>query len=295
MGVPCRRAIASFPGRTLPCRRCHFCLAGAPYYFCENLDDYGNSLGCSDPPHLFGGWAEHMVLLPGTPIFRVSDVLPDEVAVLTEPMSVTHGLDTARSLAPGLGGTAFGDSVAVVGVGPLGLCHLVKARLTGCGKLIAIDRLPSRLAFAEELGATLTLNVDETDFNERRARILEHTGGLGADIVVDCSGVPETFPEALRLARFGGVVVEAGAFVDLGPVSVNPSADICTRNVCVLGVGGETASSYAPVLELMAQSLDLLPLEAIVTHRFGLAHAGEALELSQTDAALKVVIDPSLQ
>ena len=115
------------PGANVPCRRCHFCLAGAPYYFCENLDDYGNSLGCSDPPHLFGGWAEHMVLLPGTPIFRVPDVLPDEVAVLTEPMSVTHGLDTARSLAPGLGGTAFGDSVAVVGVGPLGLCHLVKA------------------------------------------------------------------------------------------------------------------------------------------------------------------------
>ncbi len=218
----CRRAIASSPAANVPCGRCHFCLAGAPYYFCENLEDYGNSLGCSDPPHLFGGWAEHMVLLPGTPIFRVPDELPDEVAVLTEPMSVTHGLDTARSLAPGLGGTAFGESVAIVGVGPLGLCHLVKARLTGCGKLIAIDRLPSRLAFAEELGATLTLNVDETDFDERRARILEHTGGLGADIVVDCSGVPETFPEALRLARFGGVVVEAGAFVDLGPVERQP-------------------------------------------------------------------------
>ncbi len=282
------------PGANVPCGRCHFCLAGAPYYFCEHLDDYGNSLGCSDPPHLFGGWAEHMVLLPGTPIFRVPNELPDEVAVLAEPMSVTHGLDTARVLAPGLGRAAFGESVAVIGVGPLGLCHLVKARLTGCGKLIAIDRLPSRLAFADEVGATLTLNVEHSDVDERRARILEHTGGLGADVVVDCSGVPETFPEALRLARFGGVVVEAGAFVDLGSVSVNPSSDICTRNVCVLGVGGETASSYAPALELMARSLDLLPLEAIVTHRFGLAGAADALEVSQTDAAVKVVIDPSL-
>ena len=62
----------------------------------------------------------------------------------------------------------------------------------------------------------------------------------------------------------------------------------------MLGVGGETASSYAPALELMARSLDLLPLEAIVTHRFGLAGAAEALEVSQTDAAVKVVIDPSL-
>ena len=113
-------------------------------------------------------------------------------------------------------------------------------------------------------------------------------------MVVDCSGVPETFPEALRLARFGGVVVEAGAFVDLGPVGVNPSADICTRNLCVLGVGGETARSYGPALELMARNLDVLPLELIVSQRFGLAGAAEALELSQTDAAIKVAIDPML-
>jgi threonine dehydrogenase-like Zn-dependent dehydrogenase len=282
------------PGANVPCGRCHFCLNGAPYYFCEQLHDYGNSLGCSDPPYLFGGWAEQMVLLPGTPLFRVPDELPDEVAVLTEPMSVTHGLDTARVLAPGLGGAGFGETVAVVGVGPLGLCHLVKARLTGCGKLIAIDRLRSRLAFAEELGATMTLNVEETDADERLTRVREHTAGLGADVVVDCSGVPETFPEALRLARFGGVVVEAGAFVDLGSVGVNPSADICTRNVCVVGVGGETARSYGPALELMARSLDVLPLERIVSHRFGLAEAGEAVELAQTDAAIKVAIDPTV-
>jgi len=283
------------PGANVPCGTCRFCLAGAPYYFCEQLDDYGNSLGCANPPHLFGGWAEHMVLLPGTPLFRVPDELPDEVAVLTEPMSVTHGLDTARVLAPGLGGAAFGETVAVVGVGPLGLCHLVKARLTGCGKLIAIDRMSSRLAFAEELGATLTLNAEETDTDERLARVREHTDGLGADVVVDCSGVPETFPEALRLARFGGVVVEAGAFVDLGSVGVNPSADICTRNICVLGVGGETAQSYGPALELMARNLDVLPLERIVSHRFGLAGAAEALELSQTAATIKVAIDPRLE
>lgn len=292
-GAPLAPGDRIVPGANVACGRCHFCLAGAPYYFCERLDDYGNSLGCAEPPHLFGGWAERMVLLPGTPLFRVPDEVPDEVAVLTEPMSVTHGLDTARTLALGLGGAPFGDAVAVVGAGPLGLCHLVKARLTGCGKLIAIDRLPSRLAFAEELGATLTLNVAETDLEERVARVREHTGGLGADVVVDCSGVPETFPEALRLARFGGVVVEAGAFVDLGEIGVNPSSDICTRNVCVIGVGGETARSYAAVLELMARSLDVLPLRQLVSHRFGLAEAASALELAQTDGAIKVAIDPA--
>jgi threonine dehydrogenase-like Zn-dependent dehydrogenase len=280
------------PGANVPCGACHFCLNGFPYYYCEQLDDYGNSLGCGEPPHLFGGWAEHMVLLPGTPIFRVPDELPDEVAVLTEVMSVTHGLDTARALTAALGGAPFAESVAVVGVGPLGLCHLIKARLLGCGELIAVDRLPSRLSLAEQFGATLTLHADETDADERLARVREHTGGRGADVVVDCSGVPATFPECLHLVRYGGVVIEAGAFVDLGPVHVNPAADVCARNVCVLGVGGETSTSYAPVMRLLARNLDRLPFERIVTHRFGLEQAAEALDVSQRDGSMKVLIDP---
>lgn len=277
------------PAANVACGRCRFCLDGAPYYFCEHLEDYGNSLGCAEPPHLFGGWAEHMVLLPGTPIFRVPDGLPDEVAVLTEPMAVTHGLDTARALT----GSRFGETVCVVGAGPLGLCHLVKARLTGAGRLIAIDRLPSRLAFAEELGATLTLHAGETDADERLARVREHTGGLGADVVVDCSGVSETLPECLRLARFGGVVIEAGAFVDMGAVAINPN-DLCTRNLSVLGIGGETAQSYAPALELMTRNLATIPLERIVTRRFALGDVAEALEVAQTDAVVKVAVDPTL-
>jgi L-iditol 2-dehydrogenase len=246
------------------------------------------------PPYLFGGWSEYMVLLPGTPIFRVPDDLPDEVAVLTEVMSVTHGLDTARTVAAALGAPPLGESVAVVGVGPLGLCHLIKARLLGCGKLVAVDRFPSRLALAEKFGATLTLNVDETDAEERIARIREHTGDRGADVVADCSGVPETFPECLHAVRVGGVVVEAGSFVDLGPVGVNPTADICTKNVCVIGVGGETSTSYAPVMELMARNLDRLPFDSVITHRFGLDDAQEALEVAQANGAMKVLIDPRL-
>ncbi len=287
-GTPVRPGDRIVPGANVTCGRCYFCLNAFPYYYCEQLADYGNSLTCKEPPHLFGGWAESMVLLPGTKIFRVPDELPDEVAVLTEVMSVTHGLETARLLS----GAPFAESVAIVGVGPLGLCHLIKARLLGCGKLIAIDRLPSRLALAEEFGATLTLHADNTDEEERLERVREHTGSRGADVVVDCSGVPETFPECLRLARFGGVVVEAGAFVDLGAVRVNPAADICTRNVRVLGVGGETATSYVPVMQLMARNLDRLPFELIVTHRFGLGRAQEALEVSQADGSMKVVIDP---
>jgi len=162
-GTPLRAGDRIVPGANVPCGRCWYCLNEQPYYLCEQLEDYGNSLNASRPPALFGGWAELMYLLPGTPIFRVPGSLPDEVAVLTEVMSVTHGVETARRV----GGFEFGESVVVCGVGPLGLCHLVKSRLLGCGELIAVDRLGSRLELAVGLGATLAL--DASTLGPRRA------------------------------------------------------------------------------------------------------------------------------
>jgi len=281
------------PGANVACGRCHFCRNAYPYYMCENMQDYGNSLHCGPAPHLFGGWAEYLYILPNTPIFSVPDDLPDSVAVLTEIMSVTHGIETAQSLLGLVGGARFANSVAVLGLGPLGLCHLIKARLLGATRLIATDRFVSRLELAGAFGATLTLNVDDTEMPERVAAARSHTAGLGPDIVLDCSGFPSTFVEALRMVRPGGVVVEAGTFVDMGPVSVNPNSDICTRNVNVLGVGGETATSYLPSMRLMAANLARFPFDRIVTHRVALDDAQAAVELAQTDAAMKVVIAPN--
>src|SRR5207244_3978062 len=110
-------------------------------------------------------------------------------------------------------------------------------RLLGCGELIAVDLLPSRLRVAERFGATLTIEASAVPREGRIELVRQQTGGRGADVVIDCSGVAETFPEALTLVRWGGTVIEAGAFVDLGPVPVNPNRDICTRNSCVLGRG----------------------------------------------------------
>ena len=289
-GTPLRPGDRVVPGANVPCGACWYCLNDHPYYLCEHLEDYGNSLDVRRPPSLFGGWSELMYLLPRTPIFRVPDELPDELAVLTEVMSVTHGVETARRVAE----VDFGESVVVYGVGPLGLCHLIKSRLLGCGRLVAIDLFPSRLEAAGALGATLTLNASELDDDELVARVREHTT-RGADVVHDCSGVPQTFSNALRMVRVGGIVVESGAFVDLGPVELNPNRDICTPNVTVIGIGGERATSYAPSLELLARNRDRLPLDLIVTHRLPLEAAAEAVELAQRDGAMKVVLDPNLK
>jgi threonine dehydrogenase-like Zn-dependent dehydrogenase len=292
-GEPLRPGDRVVPGANVPCGRCYYCTGGYPYYFCQHLEDYGNSLNCAQPPYLLGGWAEYLYLLPRSRLFRVPEELPDEVAVLTEVMAVTHGVETAMTLLGLQGASPSGYTVAVLGVGPLGLCHVIKARLSGASTIIATDRLRGRLEMAGMFGADLLLDVTGTDGPERAAAVATATRGLGADIVIDCSGFPDTFTEALALVRTGGVVIEAGTFVDMGPVPVNPNSAICTRSVTVLGIGGEKASSYEPSMRLLAANLGRYPFGEIVTHRFGLSEVAEALAVAQSGEAMQVVVDPA--
>ena len=293
-GVLLKEGDRVVPGANVPCGSCYYCLNSYPYYFCQHLEDYGNSLNVGRYPSLFGGWSQYMYLLPRTPIFRVPDGLPDEVAVITEVMAVTHGVDKGIAVLGLQGGSRSGFSVAVLGTGPLGLCHLIKSRMLGAGMVIATDVLPGRLEFADQFGVDLALDASSTDAAQRAAAILDATHGRGVDLVLDCSGVPSTFTEALKVVRTGGVVVEAGAFVDMGPVQMNPNSDICTRNVAVLGIGGELATEYEPAMRLMTANLDRYPLTSITTHILPMDRAHEAVMLAQSGDAMQVAVDPRL-
>jgi len=280
-------------GANVSCGTCYYCINNYPYYFCTSLEDYGNSLNISKAPSLFGGWSEYMYLLPRTPLFRVPENLPDEVAVITEVMAVTHGVDSAIKILGMNGGSSAGFTVGVLGVGPLGLCHLIKAKLLGAGLIVGSDVLPSRLKFAEEFGLTIGLDASKSTPTQRLVSVLEITHGRGLDIVLNCSGVPSTFTEALRMVRVGGVIVEAGTFVDMGPVQINPNSDICTRSVSIIGIGGEKATEYLPSMQLMAANLDKYPFEKITSHIFGLEQAQEAVIFAQSNEAMQVAIKPS--
>jgi threonine dehydrogenase-like Zn-dependent dehydrogenase len=279
------------PAPNLTCGRCRFCLGqGYPYYLCTALEDYGNSLSCASPPHLLGGWSELMYLLPGTRLFRVPDALPSELAALTELVAVTNGFDRSRALP---GGFAFGDTVAVIGVGPLGLMHLAKAEMMGAGALIAVDMMRERLEHARGFGADLLLDASRTTPEERLELVREATGGIGADVVVSCSGQATTMIEGLDMVRPGGTVIEAGAFVDMGPVPINPNSQVCIKGVTLLGIGGETLDQYRPALDMLTRHRERLPFARAITHRVSLDEVGSALELAQTGAAMKVLVAPN--
>jgi len=293
-GTPLREGDRVVPAANVACGKCYYCRNAYPYYMCSQLKNYGNSLSCNTPPSLTGGWSEYLYLLPNTPIFRVPSSLSDEVAVITEVMAVTHGVDFAQGILQLHGRPSYGYTAVVLGVGPLGLCHVVKSRMCGAGEIIATDRFDDRLGLAQELGADQVWNITEMPIEERVSALLEVTHGRGADLVIDCSGVPATFEESLKLVGPGGVIVEVGAFVDLGTIAVNPSADICSPNVSIFGVGGETTGSYEPSLALMAATSERYPLEKIVTHKLALETAEKALRIAQSSEAMQVVFDPAM-
>lgn len=281
------------PTANLTCGRCAFCLdTRHPYYLCESTEDYGNSLSCETPPHLFGGWAELMYLLPGTHLFRVPDGLDSQLAAITELVSVTHGLDTARALAGSTGrGFRTGDTVLILGMGPLGMVHLLKADLLGAGRVIAVDVLPPRLDLAKACGAAAALDAAALTPVELLATVQDLTGGVGVDVVVDCSGHHGTFAQALALARPGGTVIEAGAFVDTGRTEIDPNRDVCVKDITILGIGGDELRQYAPSLRLLARHQDRF--KPLITHRVGLDEVADALDLAQTGAAMKILVAPN--
>jgi threonine dehydrogenase-like Zn-dependent dehydrogenase len=289
-GAPLAEGDRVVLGANLACGSCYYCRHGFEYFFCANMEDYGNSLGASRPPHLFGGWAEYLYALPGSFLFKVPDDLPSELAVFTEIMAVTSSLDKAKQFSTlATEGFRSGDTVVVQGVGPLGMCHVMKARMLGAGNVVAIDRSAYRLGLALELGADYALNVAETDARQRLDFVRDLTHGRGADVVVECAGVPQVVPEGLDLLRPGGMYLEVGNFSDLGAVPINPHL-ICSKNIRMIGVGGEAITAYAPSMELLRRYRKHYPLEKFVSHRYPIEEAEAALRQSMADDSMKVVI-----
>ena len=292
-GIPLRVGDRVVVGSNVCCGECYYCRHDFPYYCCEKTTDYGNNLSAKNPPHLFGGWAQYMYIVPGSFLVKVPDELPSEVAVLTEIFAVSVGLDRAKQMSSFPSESfRFDDTVVVLGVGPLGMCFLMKARMLGAGTIIAADRSDYRLNFAKRLGADQVINVGRNSQAERRQMIRELSGGRGADVVIECAGVPQAVPEALEMLRVGGLLVEAGNFSDLGEVPISPHRHLCAKNVRILGVGGEEPAAYGPSMRQMARYMKHYPLREFVTHRFGLRDVDLAMQKSVDIESMKVVLEP---
>jgi threonine dehydrogenase-like Zn-dependent dehydrogenase len=292
-GVPLHKGDLVVVGPNVSCGSCYSCRHNFPYYLCEKTVDYGNNISAKNPPHLFGGWSQYLYVVPGSFLVKVPEELSPEMAVLAEIMAVTVGLDRAKQISAFPSESfRFDDSVVVLGTGPLGMCFVMKARMLGAGTIIAVDLSDYRLRFAAKLGADHVINAATATEPERLAMVRELTHGRGADVVVECAGVPQAVRESLDMLRVGGLLVEAGNFSDMGEVAISPHRHLCAKNVRILGVGGEEPAAYGPSMRQMARYAKQYPLKEFVTHRFGLRQVEDAMKKSMAADSMKVVIDP---
>lgn len=278
------------------CGKCWYCKNMPTYPWCEHmLFSYGNMRSCNDFKHLYGGFSEYMYFEPGTRLYKVPDGLPDEMAVLTEVMCVTATLDKAKEFNSfSLEGFNFNDTVVIQGVGPLGLAHVIKARMMGAGKIICTDISDYKLNLAKEFGADVVLNSENTTEDERVDIVMQETHGRGADLAVECVGRPFVVPEGLRMLRKAGMYLEPGNFVDCGATPINIH-EICAKNLRIIGMCNHTHVGYRAHMEMMERSMKWFPWDKFISHRFPIDQAQKAVETSMTKESMKVVIDPSLK
>ena len=275
------------------CGRCWYCRNSFGFPLCENIRGYGNHYTATEAPHLMGGWAEHIYVRPDAFVYKVPDSIDANLAVMTELMAVTYNLDKAKSFYS-MDGEGFGSgaSIAVQGVGPMGLLHVFKARIMGAGDIIALDRSDYRLGIARRFGADHAINVTGLSSDEIIARVRDLTEGRGADIVLECTGYPEAVTQGIQMVRRGGMYVVAGVFADVGDIVLNPH-HIAARQVRMIGMCNHPSTGYVSSMKLLEKFQDIFPLRDFVTQRFRVADADAAMaQVMDIDSCMKVVITP---
>ena len=278
------------------CGKCYICRSSYGFTTsCLRDVGYGTTLSCKDPPHLFGGWAEYMYILPQALLAKVPEGMPPEAAVMAEVLSVAFcAFDKAMSpYALGKEGFGPGDTVVILGAGPLGVCHGIMARMSGAEKVILVGAPEFRLELAKTLFADHVVSIDKIrDPQERLAEIKTLTDNRGADLVAECAGLPQAVSQGLDMLRIGGTMIVAGNYIDMGPTPINPQKQILSKNARLIGVNGQTATSYAGSLRLIKRFLQTIPIDKMVTHKFKIADAERALRTGISMESMEVVITP---
>jgi 2-desacetyl-2-hydroxyethyl bacteriochlorophyllide A dehydrogenase len=256
------------------CGTCFFCRAGN-YHKCETSRTFGHGATLGN---LQGTQAE-LALVPhaNLSLRRVPENLTDDVALFAGDVMGTgyHSVVTA--------GVKPGDTVAVLGLGPVGLCAVQAARVAGAAQVIAVDTVEARLEMAKSFGAQAVHLTEE----DPRAAVKAATAGRGVDVTVEAVGDPRALELAIRLTSKCGVVSVVGVYAERCEVHMG----LLWIKALKMHTGHANVIAHLdPVLNLLASGdLDPRPL---VTHHMKLHDAPEAYELYDRREALKIVLNP---
>jgi len=262
----------------LGCLRCLNCRRG-DYTACLN---YGNR----EKGHRAngftsnGGYAQYVVNHINT-VYPIPDsATAEEASLVTNVGCVVYGLES-------LGSPVVGETVAVIGPGPVGLVTVEVLRALGAGRVILIGTRRERLDLGRQLGADVALLAGEAD---PVAAVLEETRGRGADVVIECSGSAQAPQEAVEMVKRMGKILllsipDSRTEIDLGRMAKN--------NVSIYSVRGEGRANCRRAVSLLETGR--LNLKPIVTHTFPLEeiHKAFATFTDRSTRAIKVVVKPN--
>ncbi|MEJ8543867.1 NAD(P)-dependent alcohol dehydrogenase [Brevibacillus borstelensis] len=261
--------VAVEPGVT--CMGCKWCREGR-YNLCPDVQFL------STPP-VKGAFVQYLVHREDF-LSPIPDHLSFEAATLAEPLSV--GIHAVKR-----GGLAPGDTVAVIGMGPVGLMTVIAAKAFGAKEIVACDMEPLRLQAARKLGATRLVNVGEKNVEDEIAFVTE---GLGVDMVLETSGNDKALQSAIGLAKRGGSLVVIG-FPAREEVPLNVTL-MLQKEIDLYSVYRYT-NTYSLAIQLLASGE--YPVDQIITDRYSLDDIQQAMEQARTNrsGSLKVMVYPN--
>jgi L-iditol 2-dehydrogenase len=267
---PGMRVVAA---NSAPCGSCFYCKKGR-LNLCENLE------------FLNGAYAE-FIRIPAAIVRRNLHVIPDGVsdiaAALSEPLAcVIHGVERTP-IEPG-------DTVAVIGAGPIGLMFVALARRLGA-RTIVVGRNREKLERARDLGAEHVLSIRETPDPEITIRDLTDEG-RGVDVVIEAVGLPEIWERAMSIVRKGGTVNLFGG-CERGTMVKVDTFKLHYHEMRILSVFHHTPAHMAQALELIARRE--IPVDRLFTHEFALEDIRSAFAAMEEREALKIVVRPGVE
>jgi len=257
----------------LGCGQCDMCIAGMPN-MCPDYTAFGIT---------FDGSHAEYVRIPAAAIAQGSvHVLPDNLpfayASLIEPLSCAVNGSRASRI-------EMGDTAIIFGTGPIGLMHVMLARLSGAAKVIVVDVQANRLKQAQEVGAACTIDSSQEDVRER---IFAETRGRGANAIITACSIPSVQEQALSLAApFGRICFFGGLPKDGSCVRLDTNI-VHYKQLILTGVTGGSPKDYRTALALIQSKR--VDIAQVVSHYFPVTKMAEAFETALRGECMKIVI-----
>lgn len=263
------------------CHACWQCLVARQPNRCPQRRVYGITYGADEG--LLGGWSEAIYLRPGVQVVRLAPGVTPElwIAAGCGLPTALHAMDLAQ--------VRLADRVVVQGAGPVGLTACALALASGAGWVGVVEAAPVRMEMAHAMGADAVLPLDEDPVRAVRAA----TGGRGADIVIEASGSAAAIAQGCEMARDGGRYVVVGQYTDSGETPINPHLHINRKHLEIRGCWGSDLGHMWRGMQTLARLRDRFPWTRIISRRYALEQAGEALADVEARRVVKAVILPN--